>query len=77
MARDGNEALQLFDETVPDILLLDLMLPKLSGIDVCRAIRTRSQVPIIMVTAKGTEIDTVVALEVGRRRLRHQALPPP
>ena len=41
------------------------MLPKLSGIDVCRAIRTRSQVPIIMVTAKGTEIDTVVALEVG------------
>ena len=65
VARDGNEALQLFDETVPDILLLDLMLPKLSGIDVCRAIRTRSTVPIIMVTAKGTEIDTVVALEVG------------
>ena len=65
VARDGNEALQLFDETVPDILLLDLMLPKLSGIDVCRAIRARSQVPIIMVTAKGTEIDTVVALEVG------------
>ena len=65
VARDGDEALHLFDETVPDILLLDLMLPKLSGIDVCRAIRTRSQVPIIMVTAKGTEIDTVVALEVG------------
>ena len=65
VARDGNEALQLFDETVPDILLLDLMLPKLSGIDVCRAIRTRSHVPIIMVTAKGTEIDTVVALEIG------------
>jgi two-component system, OmpR family, response regulator RegX3 len=65
VARDGNEALQLFDETAPDILLLDLMLPKLSGIDVCRAIRTRSQVPIIMVTAKGTEIDTVVGLEVG------------
>src|ERR1700684_3010924 len=65
VARDGNEALQLFDETAPDILLLDLMLPKLSGIDVCRAIRARSHVPIIMVTAKGTEIDTVVALEVG------------
>ena len=62
VARDGNEALQLFDETAPDILLLDLMLPKLSGIDVCRNIRTRSHVPIIMVTAKGTEIDTVVAL---------------
>jgi two-component system response regulator RegX3 len=65
VARDGNEALALFDETGPDIILLDLMLPKVSGIDVCRTIRSRSQVPIIMVTAKGTEIDTVVALEVG------------
>ena len=65
VARDGLEALTLFDEIGPDILLLDLMLPKMSGIDVCRTIRTRSQVPIIMVTAKGTEIDTVVALEVG------------
>ena len=65
VARDGQEALTLFDEIGPDILLLDLMLPKLSGIDVCRTIRTRSQVPIIMVTATGTEIDTVVALEVG------------
>ncbi len=65
VARDGTEALALFDETDPDIILLDLMLPKMSGIDVCRLIRSRSQVPIIMVTAKGTEIDTVVALEVG------------
>jgi two-component system response regulator RegX3 len=65
VARDGAEALRLYEETDPDILLLDLMLPKMSGIDVCRAIRTRSSVPIIMVTAKGTEIDTVVALEVG------------
>ncbi len=65
VARDGTEALQLFEETAPDIVLLDLMLPKMSGFDVCRTIRTRSQVPIIMVTAKGTEIDTVVALEVG------------
>src|ERR1700744_2656364 len=65
VARDGAEALRLFDETEPDILLLDLMLPKMSGIDVCRAVRTRSRVPIIMVTAKGTEIDTVVALEMG------------
>jgi len=65
VARDGNEALSLFDEAEPDIILLDLMLPKMSGIDVCRTIRSRSQVPIIMVTAKGTEIDTVVALEVG------------
>jgi two-component system, OmpR family, response regulator RegX3 len=65
VARDGAEALSLFDETTPDIILLDLMLPKISGIDVCRNIRGRSSVPIIMVTAKGTEIDTVVALEVG------------
>jgi two-component system, OmpR family, response regulator RegX3 len=65
VARDGNEALRLFDEVAPDLILLDLMLPKLSGIDVCRSIRSRSSVPIIMVTAKGTEIDTVVGLEVG------------
>src|SRR5580692_3038527 len=65
VARDGAEAMRLFDETDPDILLLDMMLPKMSGIDGCRTVRTRSQVPIIMVTAKGTEIDTVVALEVG------------
>ncbi len=65
VATDGSEALALFDELQPDLLLLDIMLPKLSGIDVCRAIRQRSSVPIIMVTAKGTEIDTVVGLEVG------------
>ncbi len=65
VARDGNEALRLFAEVDPDIVLLDLMLPRLSGIDVCRSIRARSTVPIIMVTAKGTEIDTVVGLEVG------------
>ena len=65
VASDGRQALALFDEVQPDLVLLDLMLPKLSGIDVCRAIRARSSVPIIMVTAKGTEIDTVVGLEVG------------
>jgi two-component system response regulator RegX3 len=65
VARDGSEALRVFDEVDPDLVLLDLMLPKMSGIDVCQAIRARSNVPIIMVTAKGTEIDTVVALEVG------------
>jgi two-component system, OmpR family, response regulator RegX3 len=65
VARDGAEALRLYEETDPDILLLDLMLPKFSGIDVCRSIRSRSSVPIIMVTAKGSEIDTVVALEIG------------
>jgi two-component system response regulator RegX3 len=65
VARDGMEAVQLFEQTKPDLLLLDLMLPKMSGFDVCRTIRSKSQVPIIMVTAKGAEIDTVVALEVG------------
>jgi two-component system response regulator RegX3 len=65
VARDGNEALRLFAAVEPDLVLLDLMLPRLSGIDVCRSIRARSAVPIIMVTAKGTEIDTVVGLEVG------------
>ena len=62
---DGFEALQCFDEVQPDIVLLDVMLPRLSGIDVCRQLRKKSHVPIIMVTAKGAEIDTVVGLEVG------------
>ncbi|GAC1589285.1 MAG: two-component sensory transduction protein RegX [Acidimicrobiales bacterium] len=65
VARDGAEALDVFDVVRPDVVLLDVMLPKISGIDVCRALRTRSRVPIIMVTAKGAEIDTVVGLEVG------------
>jgi two-component system response regulator RegX3 len=65
VATDGVQALELFDESQPDIVLLDVMLPKISGIDVCRQLRKRTQVPIIMVTAKGAEIDTVVGLEVG------------
>jgi two-component system response regulator RegX3 len=65
VARDGAQALDLFDAVNPDLVLLDVMLPRVSGIDVCRQLRKRSQVPIIMVTAKGAEIDTVVGLEVG------------
>jgi two-component system, OmpR family, response regulator RegX3 len=65
VARDGAEAIDLFEAVRPDLVLLDVMLPKVSGIDVCRELRRRSQVPIIMVTAKGSEIDTVVGLEVG------------
>lgn len=65
VARDGLEALNRFDLVQPDLVLLDVMLPKVSGIDVCRQLRKRTQVPIIMVTAKGSEIDTVVGLEVG------------
>ncbi len=65
VAVDGAEALARFDVLKPDLVLLDVMLPKISGIDVCRQLRKRSQVPIIMVTAKSAEIDTVVGLEVG------------
>ena len=65
VAKDGAEALDVFDAVAPDLVLLDVMLPKVSGIDVCRELRSRSKVPIIIVTAKGAEIDTVVGLEVG------------
>ena len=64
-ARDGREALEKFAKTNPDLILLDLMLPEVSGTEVCRQIRTKSQVPIIMLTAKDTEVDKVVGLELG------------
>ena len=64
-AADGAEALVVFERVKPALILLDVMLPQTSGIDVCRQIRTRSQVPIIMVTARDAEIDAVVGLEVG------------
>jgi two-component system response regulator RegX3 len=65
VARDGADALLLFDVVQPDIVLLDLMLPGMSGVDVCRQIRLKSRTPVIMVTAKDSELDTVVGLEVG------------
>jgi len=61
----GPEALARFYATRPALVLLDVMLPKISGVDVCRDIRARSRVPIIMVTARNSEIDAVVGLEVG------------
>jgi DNA-binding response OmpR family regulator len=64
-ATDGQEALQRFAEQRFDLVVLDLMLPKLDGIEVCRRLRSRSQVPIVMLTAKGDEIDKVVGLEMG------------
>jgi two-component system response regulator RegX3 len=64
-AADGVEALEKFESTKPALVLLDVMLPQMSGIDVCRELRTRSKVPIIMVTARNSEIDAVVGLEVG------------
>jgi two-component system response regulator RegX3 len=64
-AEDGNTAVELFHSHNPDLLLLDLMLPGLSGNEVCRQIRATSEVPIIMLTAKDAEIDKVVGLELG------------
>jgi two-component system response regulator RegX3 len=65
VAGDGVSALERFGAVDPDLVLLDVMLPRLSGLDVCREIRGKSAVPIIMVTAKTAEIDAVVGLEVG------------
>jgi two-component system response regulator RegX3 len=64
-AADGAEAIERFEASRPALVLLDVMLPQMSGVDVCRELRTRSQVPIIMVTARNAEIDAVVGLEVG------------
>ncbi len=64
-ALDGSEALQRFEEGRFDLVILDVMLPRLDGVEVCRALRARSQVPIIMLTAKGSETDKVAGLEVG------------
>jgi two-component system, OmpR family, response regulator RegX3 len=65
VADTGPEALSAFDRTGADLVLLDLMLPGLSGTEVCRELRNRSKVPIIMVTARDTEVDKVVGLELG------------
>ena len=64
-AADGREALAMFRAERPDLVLLDLMLPELSGIEVCRIIRAESGVPIVMLTAKDSELDKVVGLELG------------
>ena len=64
-AADGREALTRFRADKPDLVLLDLMLPELSGIEVCRIIRAESSVPIVMLTAKDSELDKVVGLELG------------
>lgn len=65
VSQDGNEALQVFESFRPHLVLLDVMLPGLPGTEVCRKIRQRSQTPIIMLTAKNSEIDKVVGLELG------------
>ncbi|KQQ25842.1 MULTISPECIES: response regulator transcription factor [unclassified Frondihabitans] len=65
VADDGQKALTAFDREGADLVLLDLMLPGLSGTEVCRELRNRSQVPIVMLTAKDSEVDIVVGLELG------------
>jgi DNA-binding response OmpR family regulator len=65
VANDGLEALHLANEGSPNLILLDLMIPKVDGLDVCRELRKTSAVPIIMITARGEEIDRVVGLELG------------
>src|SRR3954454_22183333 len=64
-AHDGNEALRLAKATTPDLVILDLMLPALDGLEVCRQLRRDSTVPILMLTAKDDEVDKIVGLEVG------------
>ena len=64
-AADGREALTVFRAERPDLVLLDMMLPELSGVEVCRIIRSESSVPIVMLTAKDSELDKVVGLELG------------
>ncbi|HQE31279.1 MAG TPA: response regulator transcription factor, partial [Propionibacteriaceae bacterium] len=64
-AADGRDGIAQFERTGADIVLLDLMLPGMSGVEVCRQLRQRSTVPVIMVTARDSEIDKVVGLEIG------------
>lgn len=64
-AYDGQQAIEQFESLHPDMIVLDLMMPKMSGIDVCRSIRQNSSTPIIMLTAKGEEIDRILGLELG------------
>ena len=64
-AYDGEQALEVFEKSQPDLVILDLMLPKMDGLEVCREIRKQCAVPVIMLTAKDSEIDKVLGLELG------------
>lgn len=64
-AYDGQQAIEMFENQRPDMVILDLMMPRMSGTDVCRTIRQTSSTPIIMLTAKGEEIDRILGLELG------------
>ena len=65
VAYDGEEALEAFNRDEPQLIILDLMLPKIDGFEVCRTIRRESQVPIIMLTARDEDIDKILGLELG------------
>ncbi len=65
IAENGPDALELFDKTHPDLVVLDLMLPGMDGLEVCRRLRARSAVPIIMLTARSDEVDKILGLELG------------
>jgi len=65
IARDGAEALAKFESTKPDLMVLDLMLPDMDGLEICRQIRSSSDVPILMLTARDDDVDKIVGLEVG------------
>jgi DNA-binding response OmpR family regulator len=65
VAADGNEALRLAHQAKPDLILLDVMIPEMDGMDVCRELRKTSRTPVIMITARGEEVDRVVGLELG------------
>ena len=65
VVRDGRAALDAFDRQRPDLIVLDVMLPGIDGLDVCRSVRSRSQTPVIMLTAKREEIDRLIGLELG------------
>ena len=65
LAKDGEEALRFFEQQQPDLVILDLMLPKVDGLEVCKKLRQHSAVPIIMVTARNEEIDKLLGLELG------------
>ena len=65
IAADGEEALRLFDETSPSAVLLDVMMPKIDGYEVCRKIREKSNVPIILVTARGEGFEKIMGLDIG------------
>ena len=65
VATDGEEALKLFDEEIPVLVLLDIMMPKIDGYEVCRKIREKSSVPIILVTARGEDFERIMGLDIG------------